>query len=283
MVFFYLNWRVNQICFNGKLISETEPVLLASNRAYRYGDGLFETIRVKDQRILLGHFHFERLFSGLSLLQYEIPVDFTISNLEEQINNLVESNHCTANARVRLSVFRGNGNLYDDPSALEYIIECWSLPEVGGELNEKGLHIDVFPFGRKSIDLFSNLKSSAFLIYAMAARFAREHKLDDCLVLNTHNKIADSTIANIFLVKNETIITPALSEGCVQGVMRRHLIESLTKAGYEIKESAIAPEHLETADEVFLTNAIKGMQWVRQFRDKVYTNVQTRHLYKHLR
>ncbi len=139
--------------------------------------------------------------------------------------------------------------------------------------------IGIYPDAEKSCDKFSNLKSANFLPYAMAALYAKENKLNDCLVVNTTGSIADSTIANIFIIKKGVIITPGLEEGCVDGVMRRHLLKEMRNAGYEVEETAVAVSDLREADEVFLTNAINGIRWVRQFRDKIYTTIKTAEVY----
>ena len=145
------------------------------------------------------------------------------------------------------------------------------------QLNENGLVIDIFPDARKSCDKFSNLKSANYLPYAMAARYAKENKLNECLVLNVHERIADATIANIFLIKGDRLITPSLNEGCVNGVMRRYLI-----ANIKVEEGEIAETDIQDADEVFLTNAISGIRWVKNFREKSYSNLQSRKIYKDL-
>jgi len=230
------------------------PVLLASNRGYRYGDGLFETMKIMNGKIILASMHFERL-------------------------SLCKRNECDLLARVRLSAFRGNGGLYDEDRGLQYIIECWSLTESVNELNTNGLVIDIYPEAKKTCDLFSNLKSASFLPYAMAALYAKENKLNDCLVLNTKGNIADSTITNVFIIKNELIITPALNEGCVNGIMRKYLLKKLQDSGYRVQESCISVFDIENADEVLLTNAINGIRWVSGFRHKLYSNSQSVEIY----
>ena len=270
---------MNSIYFNGTIVPGNEPHLLVANRGYRYGDGLFETIKVVKGIILSEYYHFERLFSGLSLLKFTVPRLFTKEKLAEEILYLCKKNECENLARVRLSVFRGNGGLYDEDRTPGYVIECWPLNVSVNKLNENGLVIDIFPDAQKSCDKFSNLKSANFLPYAMAAQYARENKLNDSLILNTGNRIADSTIANVFIVKGGIIITPALKEGCVNGVMRRHLIEKFRMSGLGFQERELVVNDLEMADEVFLTNAINGIRWVRQFRDKIYTNEKTVDIY----
>lgn len=266
---------------NGKLFDDNEPVLLASNRGYRYGDGLFETIKVCQGRIVLEHLHFERLFSSLSILKYKVPTFFIKERIRDEILKLCEKNKVDNLARVRMSVFRGNGGLYDDDSSLQYIIECWSLNESANQLNENGLVIDIYPGARKNCDQLSNLKSANFLPYSMAALYAKENRLNDCFVLNTEGNIADSTIANVFLIKDGIIKTPALSQGCVSGVMRKHLFTTLRNEGYEVLETQISNMDLKQANELFLTNAINGIRWVKQYGNTTYTNQLVVKIYNH--
>ena len=151
---------------------------------------------------------------------------------------------------MRLSISRGNGGLFDDDRKLNYVIECWSLAK-DFQFNENGLVIGIFNEAQKNADVFANLKSANFLLYSMAAQYAKENKWNDCLVLNNHGRIADSTIANIFLVKDNLISTPALGEGCVNGVMRRHLLQLLPSKGFEVVERQITIQNVLDADGGF--------------------------------
>ena len=184
--------------------------MLVSNRSYRYGDGLFETMKMQNGTIELSIFHFERLFDGLNLLKFIIPKLFTKEKLEQEVLQLCRKNNCDSLARIRFSVFRGNGGLYDENKTLQYVIESWPLSSTINSLNENGLLIYIYPDAEKSCYKFSNLKSANFLPYSMAALYAKENKLNDCLVFNTSGGVADSTIANIFLIKGDTISTPSL-------------------------------------------------------------------------
>jgi len=259
-------------------------VLMIDNKNYRYGDGLFETMKVVTKKIALERYHFERFFSSLEILRFKIPGLLTIERLQHEIGSLCEKNRCEALARVRLTVFRGNGGVFESLDDFQYTIECWPLDESINRLNENGLLIDIFPDARKSCDKFSNIKSANYLPYIMAARHAKEHQLNECLVLNVYERIADATIANIFLIKDETMITPPLAEGCVNGVMRRFIIEKIQTGDLEWKfeERGISVKDLQQADEVFLTNSISGIRWVKGFRDKIYTNLHTKTIYKAL-
>jgi branched-chain amino acid aminotransferase len=270
---------MNCISLNGKIIAADQPALLASNKGYRYGDGLFETMKIVNGQILLENYHFERLFSGISLLKYGASKLFTPQKIKNEILALCKKNECLELARVRLSVFRSNGGLYDANGDLQYLIECWPLEKSINKLNENGLIIDIYPDAVKNCDQFSNLKSANFLPYTMAALFAKENKLNDCLVLNNFGRIADATIANIFVIKGGAISTPALQEGCIKGVMRRHLIEKLPAMGYKLQEGELTISDLEKADEVFLSNAIYGIRWVKQFGNKMYSNSTVKNIY----
>ncbi len=267
------------VSLNGKTGPADQPVLLASNRGYRYGDGLFETMKLEQGRILLEDLHFKRLMKGLQVMQYEIPGLFSSGKLVEEILRLAEKNQVLRKGRIRLSVFRGNGGLNEGDRNLQYLIECWPLPDEAGRLNENGLLIDIYPDARKSCDLFSGLKTANFLPYSMAALYAKAHKLNDCLVLNTAGNLADTTIANLFIIRDNVLITPGENQGAVDGVMRKYLLMELRKAGYPVEERAVSIADLKGATEVFLTNAIQGIRWVRQFRDTEYQNSQTLEIY----
>jgi branched-chain amino acid aminotransferase len=260
------------ISFNGKITPADQPVLLASNRGYRYGDGLFETMKLDQGKILLEELHFQRLSNGLELLKFERPKLFSSSKLAAEIIQLAEKNKVRELGRVRLSVYRGNGGLYDADRGLQYLIECWPLPESFNRMNENGLEIGIYPDAPKLVNLFSGLKSANFLPYTMASIYAKENKLNDCLLLNQEGHIADSTIANLFIYKEGEFITPGPEQGAVDGVMRKYLLQEMGAAGYRVKEGPVSISGLETADEVFLSNAIQGVKWVRRFRDSIYSN-----------
>jgi branched-chain amino acid aminotransferase len=264
---------------NEKIIRSAKAFIEPADHSYRYGHGLFETMKIMDGKILLASLHFERLFNGLSVLKIQNSTLFTQQILEKQIIDLCKKNNCERLARVRLSISGGEGGLYDDTGKLNYIIECWPLLSPVNKLNENGLLIDIFPDAKKSCDVFSNLKSASHLSYVMGAKFAKENKLNDCLVLNMYNRICDSTIANIFWITGDQIYTPALSEGCIAGVMRKYLIEKLRATSYKLQERCCEIPDLENADEVFLTNAIQGIKWVKEFRNKEYVNILTKEIY----
>lgn len=271
---------MTQIIFDGRLLPADEPILGAANRGVRYGDGLFETMKMVDGKIALFDRHMQRLWKGLDLLGFELPGLFSPSMLWQQIERLAEKNKTLTRSRIRLMIVRGNGGLFDPVNHHpHYIIEATALPDHYRELNENGWVIDVYPDARKSCDMFSNCKSNQFLPYLMAAGYAKKQRLNDCLVLNQYGRICDSSIANVFVVKSGQLFTPSLEEGPVAGVMRNLLIDILTREGYKLFEQPVEMTLLAEADEVFLSNALYGIRSVRQFGNTTYGRRITEKIY----
>lgn len=263
--------QVGFLCYNGKYIPAADPIFTADNRSFRYGDGFFETLKVYQGKVLLADLHFERLLASLHLLHFDIPAHFTRDFFVKQILDLCNKNNVAQMARVRVAIFRSDGGLYDPINNLpNYLIQCWELSKTVLELNENGLVTDIFPDVKKSCDKLSSLKSNNCLPYVMAAMYAKQHRLNEAILLNPYGRVADSTIANVFIVRDKILYTPPLSEGGVCGVMRKYLLK--IELPFKVEEKPLSIEDLENADEIFLTNAIYGIRWVGLFRDSSYGN-----------
>lgn len=265
---------------NGKNYLNTQNNIAVNNRSFRYGDGFFETMKIVDGQLMYQDLHILRIKSSLEILQFAIPKHFSFNDLCQQVVALAKKNKMQNLARVRIVFFRGNGGLYDAvDSKPNILIETYNL-ENNNNWNENGLTIDTYKLAKKSDDIYSNLKSNNYLQYVMAALWAKQNKLNDAILYNTKLNITDSTIANIFVIKNKEIFTPNLSEGCVNGVMRKFIIQKLNEHGIKVFETSISEKNLLDADEIFLTNVIKGITWVKMFRNKTLSNTQTKQLWK---
>ena len=258
------------INYNGNLINENDPIIGANNRGLRYGDGLFETISYKKGNFVLLEAHLNMLWLGMELLKFDIPKLFNKTYLEDQLNKLVSKNKHLP-ARIRLMVFRADGGLYD-PENLKpnFVIQSWPLLTATHELNNNGLDLCIYRDARKCCDVFSNIKHNNYLPYLMGALHAKSQQCNDAIILNQEGYVCDSTIANIFLIKDKRIVTPSLQQGCVAGTMRDFLIKALQLLDYEIVETAISIDMLASADEVFLTNAIYNIRWVKSIENNQY-------------
>lgn len=259
--------------YNGKYFEHGEPVISTGNRALRYADGLFETMRMYHDTILNVDLHFERLFSGMKVLQIEIPKLYSKEFFVTAANALLKKNSHGENARIRLMIFRnGCGGIFDsENNSPGYIIETWPLPEKI-KLNENGLVVDIFTDAKKSCDTFSNLKSNNYLSSVMAGLFVKKNKLNDAILLNVFGRVCESAISNIFVVKDKNIFTPSLSEGCVAGTTRRWILENFSHELLMINEKELHVDDLLEADEIFLTNAIHPVRWIQNFRGRNYGN-----------
>jgi branched-chain amino acid aminotransferase len=228
-------------------------------------------MKMVNGRIALEAYHFDRLFSSLELLQMNCGISKEV--FKQQIRELSKRNNCEELGRIRLTLFRTNSN------EVGYSIEATSLDKEINQWNDMGWHIDICPHVRRAPDAFSHIKACNYLPYIMAARFAEEHDLHEALILNAFENICDASKTNLFLIKNHVIYTPSLDQGCISGVMRRFVIEEIRKKDWVVKETIITKNMLIEADEIFMTNAIQGIRWVKQFRVAYYKNNITREIY----
>lgn len=255
------------------MIESSNPVLLADNRSFRYGDGFFETIRWEGNTAFLWEYHLKRFFSTLNELAFVTPTWWDEAFLKSSIQALVVKNKHERQARIRCTVFRGEGGIYDANTNIpQLIIQSWPLEGGLFDLNSNGLDINIFRNAIKTADSYSALKSNSAMPYIMAAQFAKSNRYNDAILLNQWGRVADTTIANIFIINNNNIITPPVSEGCVNGVFRRFLLEKLDKSGFGAQELAISEHILKNANQIFLTNAIKGIKWVKNIGSLTYSN-----------
>jgi branched-subunit amino acid aminotransferase/4-amino-4-deoxychorismate lyase len=257
---------------NGHLISIYEPNVAFNNRAFRYGDALFETIRFCNSKVMFLKDHVTRLKLGMTVLRMNLPAELNTENVHQLIVHLLKHNAHAPNARIRLTVFRKDGGFYTPESNdISFLIESDEMEE-GYDLNQKGFWVDIYADIKKSINKLSNIKSANALMYVMAALSKQSMKLDECFLINENGSICECISSNIFVVKNGTLYTSPLSEGCVAGIMRKQIMSLATENKILTFESPITSYTLMNADEIFLTNSINGIRWVGQFKEKFYTN-----------
>lgn len=264
---------------NGKVMLAEQLHITPNNRAYLYGDGVFESIRVFNGNVINLENHLTRLIDGAKALKMRIPVYFTVDFFQKQMNTLLEKNQVKGGGKIRLSIDRiPGGNYTPDNDEPEFLMEFQPLAASDFELNTKGFEIDLFTDIKKDINKFSNFKTKNGLLYVMAGITAKEKGIDDVLIHNKNGGIIESSSSNLFLVSNGVLYTPGLEEGCLAGTMRMQIINLALQSGYKIYECTIMPQNLLAADEVFLTNAIKGISWVVGYRTKRYYNNTSRKL-----
>lgn len=272
------------ICYyNGQWLPNDTIPLSVDSRSFRFGEGLFETFPANAQGPVLFDEHMNRLWKGMQELQFQIPKLLSPKRIREIIEKLMQKNK-TPNARIRITVMRGPGGLFD-PLTLspDILIQSWALPEHTGQLNENGLVLSIYPDARKAYDRFSALKHNNFLPYSLGALHAKTHQCNDAIILNSHDRIADTCIANLFIIRSSAIITPPLSEACIAGILRKEWLHWLRTSGYSIAEQPITVAELLEADEVFLTNSIHPIRWVGRIEEKTYSKQRIGSIYQAFR
>ncbi len=256
------------INFNNQLIPKNQLVLSSQNRAFKYGDGVFETLKIVNLSIVFFEAHYFRLMASMRMLRMEIPNNFTLEYLESEILKTAKANNLNKSIRVRLTVYRKDGGLYNPVSnKIEYIIEATELIEKREEEYRVELYKDFHVFS----GILSTLKTTNRILNVVASIFASENEYDNCLFLNEKKQLVEAIHGNIFLVLGNKVITPSTKEGCINGVIRKKIINILQKhIDFTVEEREISPFELQKADELFITNSIIDIQPVTSYRKKTY-------------
>ena len=258
------------INFNGNIVaSDTD---LTHNRAFLYGDGVFETLKIIDNKILFFEDHYFRLMASMRVIRMEIPMTFTMEYLEEQILSTAKANNCGDSARVRMTVFRNDGGYYfPKDNNISYLIHCEHLEQTLYAIGKTPYEVELYKDFYVTAQLLSSIKSTNKLINITGSIFASENGLDNCLLLNDTKNVIEALNGNIFMLSANQLITPPVSEGCVNGIIRKQVLAIARKMPeLEVVEAPISPFDLQKADELFLTNIIKGIQPITRYRKKEF-------------
>ncbi|WP_374173881.1 aminotransferase class IV [Flavobacterium tructae] len=261
------------INFNGNIVAE-EDNILAQNRAFLYGDGVFETVKIINNKILFLEDHYFRLMASMRVVRMEIPMNFTMEYFEEEILNLVQQKGISASARARITVFRNEGGLYlPKTNEVSYLIHATVLEDVLYALNSAEYEVDLYKDFYVTKQLLSSIKTTNKMINVTGSIFAHENGLANCILLNDTKNVVEVLQGNLFMVVGKKLITPPISEGCLNGVMRKQILALAKKVeGIEVVEEIISPFDLQKADELFLTNVIMGIQPITKYRKKDFTS-----------
>jgi len=261
------------INFNGNIVEQDDNIL-TQNRAFLYGDGVFETLKIVNNKILFLEDHYFRLMASMRVVRMEIPMNFTMEFLEEQVLSLVQQNEISASARARITVFRNDGGLYlPKTNEVSYLIHATALENVVYALNTAEYEVDLYKDFYVTKQLLSSIKTTNKLINVTGSIFAHENGLANCLLINDTKNVVEALQGNLFMVVGKKLITPPISEGCLNGVMRKQILALAKKVeGIEVQEEIISPFDLQKADELFLTNVIMGIQPITKYRKKEFTS-----------
>jgi len=272
------------INFNGNITDETN-VISFNNRGFNYGDALFETIKCSHGKLLFFEDHYFRLMASMRIMRIEIPMEFTMEFLEEQILKTLEANNLSnASARVKLLVNRAAGGLYlPTNKEVDYVINAVALDADFYLIDSSRYEVDLFKDYYVAPSLLSTLKSNNKALHVVGSVYASENNLNNCLLLNTNKNVVEALNGNLFLVKGNTIKTPPLTDGCLKGVMRKQIMEIIDLIPeYTLEEVSISPFELQKADELFITNVITGIQSITKYRKKEFNTTVAENVLKKL-
>ena len=261
------------INYNGTIFPASTN-LLHNNRAFLYGDGVFETVKIINNRILFLEEHYFRLMSSMRILRMEIPMNFTMEYFEEQIKLVVNANanDYSDAVRARITVYRNQGGYYlPETNTISFLIHSLPLENKFYSINSKEYEVDLYKDIYVSKQLLSTLKTTNKVINITASIYAKENDLQNCLLLNEDKNVVEAIQGNIFMLMDNRLITPPISEGCLNGIMRKQILAIVKKIdNIEVVEEAISPFDLQKANELFITNVIKGIQPITKYRKKEY-------------
>ncbi len=267
------------VIYNGDAFAIDRVPISYNNRAFKYGDAVFETIKCKGIYPLHFSLHYKRLVKALMSLKMDISSLPREENLESYIVKLLQKKKSFAASRVRLQVFRDGEGLYTpQTNNVNFLIEASELPSAYYKLNEKGHLVDVYAEMKKQYSPVSFFKNSNSLHYVLAAHHKNELGIHDCFLINDKDKIIETTSSNLFWIKDNIVYTPSVFSGCVDGVMRNVIINALNESGLArvIETQGTTMQELLKVDEIFTTNAVYGVQWVVGIWDKRYFSQLTK-------
>ena len=258
--------------FNGN-IQENSSILIENNRGFLFGDSIFETIKVLDNKVLFLEDHYFRLMASMRICRMEIPMNFTMEYFEEQILNLIQSLNNSNSYRIRFTVYRDSEGFYLPKSRnVQFIVITTPLNSELYSFQKEIYEVELYKDSYVPKQLLSTLKTNNKMLQITGSIFADENGYDNCLVLNDEKNVIEALQSNIFMKTGNVVSTPPVSDGCLNGIMRKQVLEILKKMeGIEVKETSISPFDLQKADELFLTNVVSGIQPITKYRKKEYT------------
>jgi branched-chain amino acid aminotransferase len=247
-------------------------VISSSNRSFLYGDGIFETMRVEKSRILFLENHIERLHNSLPVLQLDLIDDLTSERISKHVEQFLIKNKWYKSVRIRLTVYRkAVGKFTPENSDTGYMLSGETL-DVDPIFPYKGTGriMGVYNDELKSVSKLAALKTTSSLFYVLAGAYAKKEGLDDVFVCNQSGEIIETVNSNILLIKGRRIFSPGPEHGALDGTMRKTVLQIGLENGYDVLSQPLQENDILEADEIMLTNAIQGINWVKGFKERRY-------------
>ena len=245
---------------NGRLVdAESIGPVSPLDRGLLYGDGLFETLRVRKGHIEFLSEHLHRLFGSIEFLG--LPFSWDTPRTAAALEEVVRANG-EWDLALRLTVTRGVGGTRLDTEGCEQaslIITASPHLDKDAKRATNGLHLAGCPFPRNERSPLTRHKTLNYLEPILARTLARRKGADEALLMNTQGRIAEAGAANIFFVREGSLVTPSIEEGALPGIVREAVIRVAGEQGLPVQERPVEPTELLSTTEVFLTNSLLGL------------------------
>ena len=262
-------------------MKKSDTLLGPDNRGLNYGDAVFETLRVSGSKIFFWEDHYFRLMASMRILRMEIPIDFTLEFLEDEVLKVVDSfSEKNSTFNIKILVWRKAGGKYGPiTNDIEYLITGEIIDTPFYTLTDSRYEVELFKDHYVTSGLLSTIKSNNKIVNILGSIFAKENDYQNCLLLNETKMVVEALNGNLFLVNGNQIKTPPIGDGCLNGILRKQLIAICKQLPeYKLVEASVSPFDLQKADEIFITNVISGIQPITKYRKKEYSNTVARDL-----
>ena len=250
------------VFYNGAFITESDVSISSNSRAFNYGDGFFETVKIINSKPVNFSCHFERIKLALSVLK--LHDNYTPEFFQEKLFYLVETNKIV-NGSIKIHISRSGAGKYLPKS--DHADLFITTSNGNAYIQNDAISLCFYDKECKALGALSNIKSVNSLVSVLASIYADENNFDNAILLNALGNIIEVANANIFIVKNKKIYTPPLTDGCVDGTMRKWVITEL-----DVSEKSILQDETLDADEVFITNAMSGVISVKIIENNSFTS-----------
>jgi branched-chain amino acid aminotransferase len=247
---------------NSEFINEQDLVIKSSNRAFNYGDGFFETIKIIDTKPFNFPTHYARFSLACEVLK--LKNEESLGSLLSIINNLINQNNLI-NGSVKIHVSREEGGKYQPKfKGCEMMINTYS--GLGFKQNIP-ISLCIFSDEVKTMGRLSNIKSVNASVSVLGAIHARELGFENAILKNAKGNCIEGTNSSLFIIKDNIIYTPPLSDGCIDGTMRAWVLNN-----NKVIKKSLSLADIKQSNEVFITNALTGITAVKGIEETIFTD-----------
>lgn len=244
------------LLYNGQILTEEEVILPLHNRSFQYNDGFFETMIMVNGQVRFWADHLDRIQEAAAVLRLELPAEFLQPDFALKLAELAQKNNCSQLARIKLKVWRAGAGLYTPQTdAVDWLVTATA----GQAPPATPVQVGICESVRTLPSSFSAYKGFNAPVYVLASREKAQRDLDDVLLLDPQGNLAELTASNLFWIREQTVFTPSLQSGCLNGIMRRNVLRWAQYQGWCVQEGLFSPVALTQADLVFSGN-VNGLR-----------------------